>query len=198
MNWLKRRQKFKRAFKLFFLALILGGCASTTAQYLSGSKGNLCTRLPTPVSVEIYWATDWRGDQKEPAEREKQALDGIRRFANSSECLRVTGIERIESTSVLVQQNILRESQLDSAQSIVFINFTELGPTLEIGLPVLVRGHTEVKFDLHVYDMQTKAKIVDSQFLWRNGGTFIVKGVKSLSKNVEAALYRSLSGEKTS
>jgi hypothetical protein len=64
----------------------------------------------------------------------------------------------------------------------------ELGPVLRIGLPVLVEGGTEVLLEVRLLDVRTAASMANVRTHWQNGGTFVLKGVKSLEQDMSAAL----------
>ncbi len=68
----------------------------------------------------------------------------------------------------------------------------ELGPRLIVGVPVIVEGGTEVLIDVRVLDAATSESMATTRTLWRNGGTFVIKGVKTLDQDMSAALKSTL------
>jgi hypothetical protein len=61
-----------------------------------------------------------------------------------------------------------------------------------IGIPVILKGGTEVIIDVRVFNVQTAVSLADAQTHWQNGGTFVLKGVKSLPEDMRAALRATL------
>ena len=57
---------------------------------------------------------------------------------------------------------------------------------------VVVEGSTEVLVDVRVVDVATAEPLAATQTLWRNGGTFVIKGVKTLDQDMSAALSATL------
>jgi hypothetical protein len=74
----------------------------------------------------------------------------------------------------------------------VLIVVRELGPKLVIGIPALVEGGTEVVVDVRVLNARTSESMADVRTHWQNGGTFIIKGVKTLEEDMSAALRSTL------
>ena len=149
------------------------------------------------MSALVYWGPNWRANQKEPAQREVMAHQGIVDFFTHTGCLVDADIRRIprESTGVMPTDEQLL--QLASAagsrfDKVVLIVVRELGPTLSIGIPVIVKGTTEVVLDLRVLDTHTAKNLADVQTHWQNGGTFVIKGTKSLEQDMSAALRDAL------
>uniref|UniRef100_UPI002600E11D hypothetical protein n=1 Tax=uncultured Methylibium sp. TaxID=381093 RepID=UPI002600E11D len=64
----------------------------------------------------------------------------------------------------------------------------ELGPRLLVGLPMLIEGGTEVVIDVRVLRRTDGERLMDTRTQWRNGGTFVIKGVGSLDVDLSAAL----------
>jgi hypothetical protein len=75
---------------------------------------------------------------------------------------------------------------------VVSIVVRELGPILEIGLPVIVKGGTDVAIEVRVLDTAAETTIVDAHTHWRNAGAFVVKGVKTLDHDMNEALSATL------
>lgn len=77
-------------------------------------------------------------------------------------------------------------------ERVVRIVVRELGPRLIIGLPVIVEGGTEVLIDVRVLDPWSSTPLASASISWRNGGAFVIKGVKSLDDDMSAALDAAL------
>ena len=64
----------------------------------------------------------------------------------------------------------------------------ELGPRLTIGIPAIVEGGTEVLIDVRLLAPKGSESLANAQMRWRNGGAFVIKGVKTLDRDMSAAL----------
>jgi len=179
-------------FVLCALTLLLCGCASTTSVTTTGItlKAPICSVEQPTVRSVVYWQSQWRADQKEPAKREAAALAGIRDLLDRTECLEVTGLHRLPDAAGSFDQDLLHRAAEDSpnAERVLVIVVRELGPRLEIGLPVLLKGETEVHLELRVLDPLRSASLADAEVRWNHGGPFVVKGVKTLPADMSAAL----------
>ncbi|MGY0197223.1 hypothetical protein ACWA7J_19320 [Leptothrix sp. BB-4] len=174
----------------------LTGCAATQVQS-SGEllRGPLCQPGSPPVSTVIYWAPQWRSDQKEPARREAAALRGIRDFADRTDCLAVSSIRRLAATQALSNDADLQRLPgygPDAPALLLLVVVRELGPRLEIGLPWVIEGGTEASIEVRVVDTRTSTRLANTQTLWRNGGRWVIKGVSTLDRDMSAALSATL------
>ena len=186
---------------LVFIAIlsvfaILTGCASTKVEIRGLTlKEALCRTGAPPLSLQVYWTTQWRPDQKEPQLREAAALRGLQDFFAGSGCLSLAAIERLPSDQTLPSNAELLQwvaSRGGHPDFVIFVVTRELGPKLVLGLPVIVEGGTEVVIDVRVLAPKTQQVVADSQTLWRNGGMFVVKGVNTLASDMGAALNATL------
>jgi len=187
-----------RAFLVVFItsASLLMGCASTKVE-VGGKplKEPLCRAGGQPTSVLVYWTTQWRADQKEPELREAAAHRGLEDFFSRTNCLSVVATERLSPGQALPDdEEVVRLAARRGTlpDRIVLVAVRELGPKLTIGIPVIVEGGTEVLIDVRVLDPVPPRALADVQTLWRNGGTFVVKGVKTLDRDMSAALNATL------
>lgn len=177
------------------LSLLLAGCATTTVE-TSGTalQHPLCTPDDPKLSVALYWAPRWRSDQKEPKVREALAQLGIEQFIAEHDCLSVTGLERLPAEAGTPSDSeLLRLANQTVArpERVVFVVLEELGPRLLIGVPV-IEGGTEVVIEVRVLDAATPQVLANVRTRWRNGGAFVIKGIKSLDKDMSAALRAAL------
>jgi hypothetical protein len=174
------------------------GCASTKVETSgAGLKEPLCQVGAKNISALVYWGPQWRPDQKEPPRREAAALRGIQEFFASTQCVSNVDIRRIPSeqtAGVLPDEWLLRmaNSTAPIPDRVVVIVIRELGPRLLIGIPVILEGGTEVVIDVRVLNVSTSEPMAIVQTQWRNGGKFVVKGVKTLDQDVSAALRSTL------
>jgi hypothetical protein len=187
-----------RAFfiAIFAIAFLLTGCASTKVE-VSGQPLNepLCRATDAPISVLVYWTTQWRADQKEPQLREAAAHRGLEDFLTRSTCLSVVAAERLAPGKTLPPDTeVVRmaASRSPVPDRIVLLAVRELGPKLTVGLPVIVEGGTEVLINVRVLDPRAPQVLADAQTLWRNGGIFVIKGVKTLDGDMSQALDATL------
>ncbi len=187
-----------RTLVLLVITSLLIGCASTTVN-TTGSplKEPLCQTGKRPIPTLVYWGTKWRSDQKEPQLREAAALRGIQDFLSRSGCLSVVAIHRLTTEQALASNEELIRSASSSnpkPERVLLVVVRELGPRLLIGIPVMVEGGTEVLIDVRVLDATTSESLATTQTRWRNGGMFVIKGIKTLDQDMSAALAATLMG----
>jgi hypothetical protein len=179
-------------------ACTLVGCASTKIETSGSSlREPLCQAGAEKVSVLVYWRPQWRPDQKAPPLREAAALRGIEDFFASSRCVATVDIRRLPgelSVDVPSDEQLLRLSAATapSPDRVLLIVVRELGPKLVIGIPVLIEGGTEVVIDVRVLNVHTSKSMANVRTHWQNGGTFVIKGVKTLDQDMSAALRTTL------
>ncbi|NMM29035.1 MAG: hypothetical protein HHJ12_17555 [Glaciimonas sp.] len=188
----------KRLIAFTALASVVGlaGCASTKVE-TTGSplKEPLCQVGARAINTVVYWSLQWRPDQKEPPLREAAALRGIQGFLSRTSCLAVVGIHRLPEGDALPSDTELMRlaaSTPAKPERVVLIVVHELGPRLTVGIPVIVEGGTEVLIDVRVFNPQSPELLANIRTLWRNGGTFVIKGVKTLDQDMSAALNATL------
>jgi hypothetical protein len=183
-----------------FIWAALFGCASTKVETSgSGLKEPLCQAGAERLSVLAYWGPQWRPDQKQPPLREAAALRGIQDFFASSNCVASVHIRRLPaeaSTNVPSDEQLLRlaSAAIPAPDRVLLIVVRELGPKLLVGIPVLVEGGTEVVVDVRVLNARTSEPLAKVRTHWQNGGTFVIKGVKTLDQDMSAALRVTLMG----
>jgi hypothetical protein len=170
---------------------LLAGCASTKIETTGAPlKEPLCQAGKPSLSTLVYWGTKWRPDQEEPSLREAAALRGIQDFLSRSGCLSVVAVNRLNTEQVLASnEELIRlaSSSNPKPQRVLLVVVRDLGPRLLVGIPVIVEGGTEVLVDVRVLDATTSESLATTQTLWRNGGTFVIKGVKTLDQDMSAA-----------
>ena len=157
----------------------------------------LCKPDQGKVSALVYWGPQWRPDQKEPERREAAALRGIESFFTNSECIAKVDVRRLSGGSradVPPDEALLKQGSAAAprADKVLVIVVRELGPVLRIGIPWIVEGGTEVVLELRLLDVPTSTAQANVRTHWWNGGTFVVKGVGSLDRDMSAALAAAL------
>lgn len=175
---------------------VLAGCATTTVS-TSGSlpRMPLCQPGQPPVSTLVFWTTQWRPDQKEPLLREAAAERGIADFVAGTGCLTGLGIQRLPTAATPpgdAEFVALAARTAPPPERAILVVVRELGPRLTIGLPEIIAGETEVLIDIRVVSPKSAESLASAQMHWRNGGTFVIKGVKTLDQDMSAALRATL------
>lgn len=187
-----------RALLAVALLFVLPSCASTKVD-TTGAKMQqpFCNAGGGKLSALVYWGPQWRPDQKEPERREVAAQRGIDAFLADSACvarfemrrLPGGGMAEVPSDEALLKQAAAASPRPDKVLVIVV---RELGPILRIGIPSIVEGGTEVVLELRLLDVPTSSAQANVRTHWSNGGTFVVKGVGSLDRDMSAALAAAL------
>ena len=185
--------KKARPYLATLCAAALLGCASTKVETSgAGMKDPLCDG-GVKRSALVYWGPQWRPDQKEPALREAAAQRGIEQFFAGLSCVALVAMRRMSSGDIPSDAELLRLAGGAAAPDrVVLIVVRELGPKLVIGIPAIVEGGTEVLIDVRVLDVRSAQTLADARTHWQNGGTFVIKGVRSLDQDMSAALAAAL------
>jgi hypothetical protein len=157
----------------------------------------LCKERLGKISALVYWGPQWRPDQKEPDRREAAALRGIESYFADSACVSRFEVRRLpgERTAEVPSDEVLLKlaaAAVPTPDKLLIIVVRELGPILRIGIPSIVEGGTEVMLELRLLDVPTSSAQANVRSHWWNGGTFVVKGVGSLERDMSAALAAAL------
>ena len=188
----------ERAILATTFLVILSGCASTKVETTGAAMHvPFCREGAGMLSALVYWGPQWRSDQKEPERREAAALRGIESFFTGSACVARFEVRRlpgermaeVPSDEALLKPASAAAPRLDKVRVIVV---RELGPVLRIGIPSIVEGGTEVVLELRLLDVPTSSAQANVRTHWSNGGTFVIKGVGSLERDMGAALAAAL------
>ncbi|MBU1213999.1 MAG: hypothetical protein KKA63_02060 [Gammaproteobacteria bacterium] len=194
------KQKYK-SMRSLLTALIwisftlsLAGCATTTIETSRPRlQQPLCVEGTLSPPVAIYWRPQWRPDQKEPPVREALAQKGIERFIARHACLNVRELKRLPSgQETFLDQALVQQAGRAGAEQVVVIVVRELGPKLTIGIPVILKGGTEVVIEVRILNAASAAPLADMRTHWEKGGAFVVKGLWTLEEDMDAALEASL------
>jgi hypothetical protein len=174
------------------------GCASTKVETTGATMPEpFCKGGAGKLAALVYWGPQWRPDQKEPERREAAALRGIESFFTDSACVARFDVRRLPGErmgEVPSDEALLRLAAAASPRPdrVLVIVVRELGPILRIGIPSIVEGGTEVVLELRLLDVPTSSVQANVRTHWSNGGTFVVKGVGSLERDMSAALAAAL------
>ena len=181
----------------------LGGCAATrVTTHVVGNRPPLCQAQATSQTALILWGTAWRENQKEVALREEMASRAITRYFNTSLCF--SKVEVLKSAAGREAVGLSDAEALKFVAStggrydkVILVRVEELGPLVIIYLsPILWEGGTEVVLRVRVLNVNTSALETDVAVHWKNSGAFVLKGTKTLERDLQAALA-SVFGEAT-
>lgn len=174
---------------LVFCGVLLAGCASTAITLNPSPQAPVCERSATAL---VLWAPEWRPDQKDVVAREAAAGTGLKNFLDNSGCFASSELRRIPDlrpTTVSAQA----ASAVGQFNRVVVIGVRELGPVVKLlSSAALVEGGTEVALQVAEYSVPAVAQPREFTVHWRNGGPGVVKGVASLSGDMQAALLAGL------
>ena len=175
---------------------LLAGCAATTSLTLTPSpQPALCQRGTQRINAVVLWGTKWRVDQKEVAEREVAASNGITRFFRESGCFAGVEVRRLASSGEPREQAVA-VADLSRNDVVVVVLVRELGPILKLGSSAaLIEGGTEVVLEISAYEPRATTPARAFSVHWQNGGPGVVKGVASLPADIASALAASLQPE---
>jgi hypothetical protein len=181
------------------LCVALFGCASTKVD-ISGAapKKPVCQSGGEQLSVLVLWGPIWRPNQKDVPLREDAALRGLEKFFAHSGCFTKVDIRRLSGGRSAIVASDHELLSLASAASptpdrLLVVAVRELGPIIRLfGSPALVEGGTDVVLELKVFDVRTGESLADFRTHWQNGGTFVIKGVKTLPQDMASALEAAL------
>lgn len=188
----------ERAIAAATLVVILLGCASTNVETTGATMQEpFCREGAGKLSALVLWGPQWRADQKEPERREAAALRGIESFFTDSACVARFEVRRLPGERMAEVPSDDALLKLASAarprpDKVLVIVVHELGPILRIGIPAIVEGATEVVLELRLLDLRSSSAQAHVRTHWSNGGTFVLKGVGSLDRDMSAALARAL------
>lgn len=182
------RRRFVASVAAFAL---LAGCASTTVTVTPSPQAPVCDRRAAAL---VLWAPEWRPDQKDVAEREVAAAEGLGEFFGRSGCFARTELRRVADlgpASVAAQVADTRDA--GAFDAVVTIAVRELGPVVQLlASPALVDGGTEVVLQVAAYVPPDSAQPRTFTVHWQNGGPGVLKGVESLPHDLQEALAAGL------
>jgi hypothetical protein len=184
---------------ILLLGLWLSGCASTHFQSTGEAPQQpLCQGLNEQASALVFWGPKWRPDQKNVPFREAAAQRGIERFFSASKCFaQVRIIRKIgdrESIDLSPEEvSALAGAYGNTPGQLLFITVRELGPIVKLFSSLaLVEGGTDVVLEIRAVSPSTGQTITNFTAHWRNGGPWVIKGVKTLEQDMASALQEAL------
>ena len=172
-------------------ATLLAGCASTRVSLTPPGQAPVCDRTATAL---VLWSPHWRADQKDVAAREAAAAAGLDRFVAESGCFAGSTLRRLTDPGPASVEAALAGTST-AVNAVVVIGVRELGPVVRLGSAALVEGGTEVVLHVVAHDGPQRARRREFTVHWQHGGPGVVKGVASLSADMQAALVAGLQPE---
>lgn len=170
-------------------AALLAACASTNVTLSPSPQEPVCDHKATAL---VLWAPQWRPDQKDVADREAAAASGLGNFFASSGCFARTELRRVTSLSTAAVASEVAASG-GQYSPVVTIAVRELGPVVKLlSSASLVEGGTEVVLEVTSRSSQPAHQQRDFTVHWRNSGPGVVKGVATLTADLQAALRSGL------
>ncbi len=146
-------------------------------------------------SALVYWATDWRSNQKDVEQREEAALRGIEDLYLQSKCYAARHITRVASGEALPQKGSVATPKEPATDRIIVITVRELGPVIRLcASPALVEGGTEAVIAVRLLAPEGRP-LAECKIHWQNGGPFVIKNTRTLRNDMHAALRAALEPE---
>jgi len=186
------------ATTLCFAALLVG-CATTNFETAGDAPAQpLCQSKGESLSALVLWGPVWRPNQKDVRLREEAALQGIEDFAAHARCFEAVTIHRLEGGRVAEiptneQVRALAAAEGKIPDRVLVITVHELGPVIQVlGSVAAFGGGTEVVLGLQARDPRSGAPITQLRTHWRNGGSFVIKGTKTLPQDMRSALQAAM------
>lgn len=172
---------------------VLIGCATTTVSVTPSPQTPVCD---SGASALVLWTPQWRPDQKDVPEREAAAETGLKEFLESSGCFARFELRRLPSmTPVAVAAEVASADGRFS--KVIAITLLELGPAIKLlSSPTLIDGGTEVVLQVSEYILPSEKQTRTFTVHWQNGGPGVIKGVRSLPQDMQAALVMGLQSNK--
>lgn len=178
---------------------VLAGCASTQVDTTGTRPGApLCQAGAQRLTALVLWAPAWRADQKDRAQREDAARQGIESVFAHSACYDRVELRRLpgdDESAVPGDAALLAMAAAAGPRPdrLLAITVRELGPVVRLlSSAALVEGGTEVVLQLKAFDLPAGTPLADVRLHWRDGGALVVKGVASLPQDMAAALRQAL------
>ena len=164
---------------------VLSSCATTTVSVTPSPQTPVCD---SAMSALVLWAPHWRPDQKDTPKREAAAETGLKEFLQTSDCFKSAELRRLSSmTPTVVAAEVTSTNGLFN--KVIVITLRELGPVVKLlSSLTLIDGGTEVVLQVNEHIPPAKAPSRTFTVNWQNGGPGIIKGVRSLPKDMQAAL----------
>jgi hypothetical protein len=172
------------------LSLVFGGLAAcTTIDSQDGAVSGappLCKANSDLGFLVVAPLTHWRADQKEPQVREAIAEAAIKSSFAGLKCARSVEVRPIVGDQTLPEA--LDMARKAAATTLVVVTVHELGPIVNLSIPVLWSGWSDVAFEFKAIDLKSGQSILELSRHRRVGGAFDLRGLGPLQAEFEAAL----------
>ena len=165
------------------------GCATTRVDISPVPQTPACD---SAASALVLLAPQWRPNQKDVAKRETAAETGLKEFLLTSGCFAQFELRRPQSmTPAMVATEVA--SIHGQFNKVITVTICELGPVIRLlSSLALIDGGTEVVLQVGEYIPPAEAAIRAFTVHWQNSGPGVVKGVRSLPQDMQAALVMGL------
>jgi hypothetical protein len=171
------------------VAAILVSCATTMVDISPSPQSPVCD---SAASAFVFWAPQWRPNQKDVSKREAATETGLKEFLQTSGCFKNSELRRVPSLiPTIVASEIGSTNRLFN--KVVVITLRELGPVVTLLLSLtLTDGGTDVVLQVDEYIPLVESRTRTFTVHWKNGGPGVIKGVASLPQELRAALITAL------
>lgn len=169
---------------VYAMCLTLLGCVSTqVSQTVAIGALPLCSKHATLGDISVRIVPRWRSDQKEPRAREAMARRVVERVFKNIGCGQLT--------HVTVEPSDETEGNAEPRPqgTVIEIILRELGPLLELSVPILWTSMTDIDFSLHVKRAGNSTPVLSLEHHRNNGGPFAIRSMGSVEKDFERALH---------
>jgi hypothetical protein len=174
-----------RSLTMLVVSTVLVACATTTVSVTPSPQTPVCD---STASALVLWTPEWRQDQKDVPKREAAAETGLKEFLQTSGCFKNSELRRLPDMAPTIVA--LANGRFNK---VLVITLRELGPVVKLlSSLALIEGGTEVVFQVAEYVPPTENPTRTFTVHWENGGPGVVKGVKSLPQDIQAALVMGL------
>lgn len=171
------------------VAAMLVSCATTRVDISPSPQAPVCDGT---ASALVFWAAQWRPNQKDVLKREAAAETGLVEFLQTPGCFKNSELRRV---AVLTPTGVASEVASTNRlfNKVVVITLLELGPVIELlSSLALIDGGTDVVLQVDEYIPPVEIPTRTFTVRWRNGGPGVIKGVASLPPELRAALITAL------
>ena len=182
------------------MAMFFAGCASTSTQiHRMSERTTLCNAGEDLGYVAVLPETAWRVNQKEPAKRERMALEEIQKAFEGFPCGKLSapgGIRKFDKWSIKSEAELLKEFSKEGVDTIIIIRMEELTPLLYIAfsLPFLWGAANEADFSIKMLSVKTGDVLLDMHVKRITGGPFELRPSEWSRKELRTALHDIIGG----
>lgn len=171
------------------VAAMLVGCATTRVDISPSPQAPVCD---SAASALVFWAAQWRPNQKDVSKREAAAETGLKEFLQTPGCFKDSELRRV---AVLTPTGVASEvgSTNRLFNKVVVITLRELGPVIKLlSSLALIDGGTDVVLQVDEYIPPVESPTRTFTIHWQNGGPGVIKGVVSLPQELRTTLITAL------